>query len=268
MTTLFDAMLNVARRVKSVYTGKATGGTTSTLIDTLRRKEANDRFNTMTLFMLEPGSISVGDFNSGTTRVITDFVQSTSTITVTPVWSETISAGDRYAISEANREDLIMAIQFALSDIGKITKVDESLTVVTNQTEYDLPSGVENVVRVEVAASDSADYDYRTLFHWRVINGKIYFPDSIAIGSGNKIRIYYNDIHDALSNDIDTISDEIPMPLLGAVAAYNYAWQQFANQSNSNSKEDALLSRFMNDKAEAERKYRVKRIPRDPIHGR
>jgi len=260
MTTLFNAMLNLARRVRSVNTGSATSaGTIATLRDS-NRDESGDAFNGHTLFVLS-GS------NANSTRRISDFVSSSGTITVDTVWSAATAAGDRYLISQAVREDLVQAINAALSEVGDVTQVDTSLTVVANQAEYTLASGVQNVVRVEVADSTTADYDYTAVRNWREINGKLYFSNALDFGTGNTIRVFYNAIHDGVDADADTIEEAIPTALLSTIAAYYYQWQQFTNAGNFSQKEDMLLARMQNDVANARVRYRVRKMYRDPIYG-
>lgn len=260
MTTLFDAMLNLARRVRSVNTGSATSaGTTATLRDS-NRDESGDTFNGHTLFVLS-GS------NANSTRRISDFVSSSGTITVDTVWSAATASGDRYLISQAVREDLVQAINAALSEVGDVTNVDTSLTVVTNQTEYTLASGVQNVVRVEVANGPTADCDYTAIRNWREINGKLYFTNGLDFNNGYAIRVFYNGVHDGVDADADTISDAIPIGLLSPLAAYHYQWQQFANSGNFSQKEDMLLAKLQNDVTNARARYRVRKLFREPIYG-
>lgn len=161
----------------------------------------------------------------------------------------------------------VSAINIALEEIGNVTKVDETLTVVNDQTEYSLPSGVSNVVRVQIANSSSADYDYTTIFTWRETNGKLYLPDELGFDAGNKIRIYYNDTHDAVSNDADTIDDDIPIPLLIAIARYWYEVIEYQEHRNISTKDNAILDMLRTDMYTAISKYRVNRMYRDPIHG-
>lgn len=166
-----------------------------------------------------------------------------------------------------DQDAIIDAINLALSDIGFVTQVDETLTVVDDQTEYTLPSGVSNVVRVQVASSASADYDYQTLYNWREIGGKLYLPDEMAHTAGRKIRVYYNAPHDEVDANTDTISDAIPMSLLTTVAAYFYEYIQFYEQANMGAKDTTILDRLLSDKLLAQQRYRVARMHRDPILG-
>lgn len=167
----------------------------------------------------------------------------------------------------ADREVMIQAINIALSEVGHVTQVDETLTVTDDATEYTLPSGVANVVRVQIANSSTTDYDYTTIFTWREINGKLYLPDELGFSAGNKIRIYYNNIHDSVEDDTDTISDDIPIPMLVKMAQYEYEFIMYQDEANMRSKDDAVLERLMIEKMNVRSNYRINRMSRDPILG-
>lgn len=143
MTTLVEAMLETARLVAPVVDGTATGGSTTTLVDT-NRVEAPETFTGGILFMTS------GDL-SGNCYPITGFGENTITI---PTVGVPVSAGDTYTAVPSgwfDKETLKQAIFYGLRQYGNIMLVDESLTVVTDQSEYDLPANVSNVRRVEIA---------------------------------------------------------------------------------------------------------------------
>ena len=174
---------------------------------------------------------------------------------------------DRRIPGAAERIDMVDAINIALSEIGYVTKVDETLAVVDNQTEYTLPSGVTDVVRVQIADSSTADYDYTTCFNWREVDGSLYFPSELGYDAGNTIRIYYNDIHDDVADDTDTVDDDIPIPLLVAIAAYRYEFIKYQDHSNISVKDESILTLLQNEMYASAGRYRVNRMHRDPILG-
>lgn len=167
----------------------------------------------------------------------------------------------------ADHIDMVDAINVALSEVGHVTQVDETLTVSDNTTEYSLPSGVSNVVRVQVKNSASADYDYTTVYNWREVNGYLYLPDELSFDEGRTIRLYYNDTHDSVEDETDTISDDVPIPLLTAIAAYRYEYAQFYSEQNLGVKDQGILDRLQADMYAAQQRYRVNRMYRDPILG-
>ena len=181
--------------------------------------------------------------------------------------------------SKANKEELIDAINVALNNIGRVTLIDTSLTVVDNQLSYDLPStttydtdtkvytveSVRNVVRVQVATSTSGDYDYETVYNWREKGGDLIFQDELDYTAGRTIKVFYNMNHPRVDVIDDNISDDIPIPLIAATAAYYYYLKQYANGGTENKHLSNLLESARREKMEAEMKYRIRRINRDPI---
>lgn len=85
------AELESLRKVNKQATGTATGGTTSTLIDTSKRKESDDYWKGGVIEILSGTNI-------GQTRPITSFSQTTSTITVSPDFGSAIDATSIYRI--------------------------------------------------------------------------------------------------------------------------------------------------------------------------
>ena len=81
------------------------------------------------------------------------------------------------------------------SVLGEIDGEDlqnATLTTVADQMTYDLPSGVYNVHRVEVARNTSSPYDYRIIDRgkWREIN------DDIAMAEGYQFNDRIQDTPD------------------------------------------------------------------------
>ena len=96
--------------------GVATGGGTTTLIDTVHRTEADDYWNGATLVMLSGNAVGQG-------RTISDFVASTDTITVSRAFTAAIAAGDHYTIlpKDADNVDvdqLLADTTALLADVG------------------------------------------------------------------------------------------------------------------------------------------------------
>lgn len=259
MSTLFEALLGTARRVAPFYTGRATAtGTTTTIIDTVERTENDDAWNEQTIFIL-------GGTYASNSRRISDYASSSRTLTISPALAGAVAEGVRYLLSPASKEELIQAVNAALEHIGPVTQVDDSsLVVVDNQTEYTLPSGVANVMRVEVASGSSADYDYERVFNWYEINGKLYFDNELGYTAGHKIRLFYNDEHDSVSSDSDTISEAIPLSLITATASYYYQRHLFSVIGNQDAKEQVLLQMVREEMLLAENRLRITRMPRDP----
>jgi hypothetical protein len=180
--------------------------------------------------------------------------------------SSILASLDRRIPGVADRITMIDAINIALSEVGKVTKVDENLVVEPNQHQYVLPEGVRNVVRVQIAVDKSEQLFY-TDYSWQELEGSLYFRNDLGYSPGNKIRIFYNDAHDSVSEDDDEIDDCIPESLLCAIAAYRYALLDYQSQQNLGVKDKDILQMMLSEMQSAKATYRVQRMSKDPRLG-
>lgn len=100
-----DDLLNELTSLKDIneqMTGTATSGSTSTLVDTTNRKESDDYWTGGKIEILS----GTGDKQI---RDISDFVQSTSTITVTPNWTTTPDTTSVYKVIRGFSKKIIQA---------------------------------------------------------------------------------------------------------------------------------------------------------------
>ena len=215
MTTLFDATLAVAKVIGEVFEGKASAaGTTTTLIDG-NHERAEDFYNEGTIWFLS------GDLEGYSSRV-SDYDEGLNTYIFEAVGTDSTAEDDRYAVINATcpRWELIQAVNEALAEMGEVGNVDETLTTVADQTEYDLPAGVSNVKQVEIATASSDPYGWQPHTQWREWDGKLIFDDDYVPGSsGYTIRLLYNEAHAELDSDDDVISDGVALERLKWEAA-------------------------------------------------
>lgn len=251
MATLIEAALRVAKRVNSeVYYGTATGGSTTTLVDSLNAEQAGFYDNGIMWLLTgsNPGEwVDILSFGNGT-------------FTFKSAVSPTIAAGDKYAVMPDDwaRKDLRSAINEACKNVSKIYTSDATLVVVANQEEYTLPTGVSDVRRVEVAENPTSPYGYLVNAGWRERSGKLefygnYIPDQAA---GNKIRVWYAAEHPDL-DDTTTLYWDIDDIQWSAVL---YMLQQnYIKKGNDDSWVKDLL-----EKAESENDKAMRRLKRPP----
>lgn len=118
------------------YVSSATGGTTSTLVDT-SLKQPDDFFISSEIVPLEGNGANAP-------RYVTDWVQSTSTFTVDRVWSGVAASGDDYEVHTvfpyADKNAAIVAAQRAAAMRWPRRIEDTSLTFLTNTYTYSLGS--------------------------------------------------------------------------------------------------------------------------------
>lgn len=156
--------------------GTATGGSTSSLVDTVNRFEADDFFNTqIPTARIHIYSTTDGQAPQGEERFITDWGQSSLTAVVSPAFSAAVEAGDKYVIlSEFSWQELLAAINMAIDEIAGLVLVpvvDETLTLTTGTYELALPSEFQYVSQVTVADSDGSFINPLAPTDWRILQG-------------------------------------------------------------------------------------------------
>ena len=253
MTTLFQAMLDLANLLKNSVQGTATGGGATSLACT-SLTEPDDWYNGGTIFFLTGN-------NAGKSAIITDWVNSTATFSfVTP--GAACAAGNRFAAINAMyaRENMVQAVNEALTDIGGGSQFDTTLTTVANQEQYSLPAGVFGVFKVEIAGASSATYGWLDNNYWVEIGGKLYFTAHVPAVTGHIIRVWYSNPGAVVSLDADSISDDISRIRLAWTAAYYCHYNQMQKAENAN---DAKLKLAM-DEARMNRQIYERRYPVHP----
>lgn len=170
--TLFDLVWRCMVELGTARTGTATGGSTTTLIDTNGLKLVdNDYYNEGSLFILKDagGAISL----TGTFSGVKDFNSTSKTLTLYTAMATPITADDIYGV--ANRRYPIFLLTQKINNVlmldGDIPVEDTSLTTVANQLTYDLPDGViaRDLRQVWVATDTTAGrLDYVPVVNWKI----------------------------------------------------------------------------------------------------
>jgi hypothetical protein len=169
---LFDLTYELASELGILYESLATGGSTTTVVDTVRLTQADDYWNLGTVWITYD-SAGAGAAPQGEYGRISDFVASTDTATIATV-SAAVASGDRYAIADKRfrLDDLILAVNRAIRDIGSIPTVDTtSLDTAAAQTEYTLPAAANNDLRqvwLQTKTNDANDNQWVQLRNWYI----------------------------------------------------------------------------------------------------
>jgi hypothetical protein len=216
MTTLAEAILALSKVLQNTIEGTATGGSTTTLEDALR-KEAEDYYDGGTLWFLS-GSLS------GKTAVVMDWVPTRFTVLTQ---TAAVAAGVSYAAAGGEFPKWLMVQKINEAyELLAIPQTNETLITVAYQESYTLPAGVYNVKRVEVAGSSASPYYYGVSLNWYELNGKIYFDTgSEPIEDAYPIRLSYLPRLADLSSDTDVLNDQVPLEALkwhAAVLCYRW----------------------------------------------
>lgn len=246
---LFDAAKALAGLLKVTQSGTATGGSTTTLVDSVQ-KENDDYFNGGTVF------VTSGN-NANKWGIISDYANTSGTFTLSAAISgSAIAAGDTYTATTGHFSinELIGAINSALSEIGGVTKTDTTLTA-SGAASITLPSGVSDVRRVVV--------DNVINHHWREVNGSIMFDDGYEPASG-AVVLYYNAAPSTVSAASDTLPSEVHLPRLVWTSA---AYASLGRVQRTDGDEKEMMDYYKNAREMADRMailYPIKRMTRDP----
>jgi hypothetical protein len=182
--TLFDLTYRVAVDLGGLQEGLATGGSTSTLVDTAGLVGLdNDLFNLGTLWIPKTTDSLAPQ---GQFKQITDFVASTKTVTIASVMTATIGSGDTYAINKKRYplSKIIQKINQVLATAGKVPVEDITTTTVLDQREYTLPAAASLDLRQVWLETDPNRDLWMPLYNWEMVY--------TAGGTADKVLIHHN----------------------------------------------------------------------------
>ena len=217
--TLFDLTYRVARELGLTQEGVATGGSATTLIDTVMREEADDLWNKGTLWVLRDAG-GAGAAPEKEYATVSDFVQATSTLTISAV-TAAIAGGDRYALAmkQVPLHIIIQKINQAIQDLGPVPYADiTSITTADDQTEYSLPVAAKrDLLQVRIQTVDDDANDNRWIEvpgGWEVQQADPGAQPRLIIQqftSGYDLKLVYLANHPALEVATATLSEYIPV---------------------------------------------------------
>lgn len=138
-------------------TRTATGGSTTTLVDTARG-EADDFWSNSWLFISDTTDDAAP---KGEEALVTDFSAATDTLTFTPAMTAAVGSGDtyelrRYFTAAMIHEAINGAIQETQIFFPPIT-TDETTVVKTDIYEYSLSTTIDDIVRIDLLEHDIDD---------------------------------------------------------------------------------------------------------------
>lgn len=251
MTTLFDVMLETARLSGILRSGSGVYGASGNkyLTDTTRL-EKDEYFTGGTVFFK----------TSKLFAKVLVYTQATGKIEFSATTA--VTASQPYSVTNTDPYALIEAVNSALVHMGTYTKIDETLDSDTTSTEYTLPTGVSNLVRVEYSVGDS----FSAQLSWREIEGKLYTYTPFK--EAGTIRLYYNTLHPYVEDADDVISDAYNYNRLAWTAVYMFQFQRLQLTGNYSEKETSMLSLAQREAEKLTRAFPVHHLERDPILGR
>lgn len=265
--TLATLTYKVARELGVVKEGTATGGSTSTLLDSSGRTEADDYWNNGTAWLLYDAG-GAGAAPQGEFATITDFANTGGVIS--SVWTVAPAAGDRYAVAKKRykRADLIQAVNRALLDLGEIPVVDTTtITTADNQTEYTMPAAANNDLRqvwIQTNDDDANDNRWKLVHGWKIQHAVGGTGHTLILpfqySSGYDIKLVYMAPHPELNIYTDKLYETVHENMIIYSAASKALEVQLARGIVSDEISRTLV--YMQEKAmEAKRQHPIM-VPR------
>lgn len=253
--TLFDAVLQTARVMGEMATGTATGGSKTTIIDTVNRVESDDHWNGGTaLIVTDAGGASAAP--QGEWGYITDFTSSSATFTISTL-STAVAAGDVYAAipPRFSLDRIRNAINTALSGILIPAFNSTALDTADNQTEYTLPAAVtrNNLRQVwyQTNTDDADDNEWYELRDWYVIKKGTGTQDVLVLPqltASRDIMLIYMTSHGALQDADDQINEAVHLDRIKFRAAELLSAREIAWEDNYNNA--GPMANYYADKAD------------------
>ena len=274
--TLHDLTYRTAREMGIVFESAATGGSTTTIVDTVMLTQADDYWNQGVAWILyDAGGAAAAP--QGEYKVISDFANTGDTITLASAVSAAVAAGDRYAVCRNQGSFgwlgiLIQKVNQALQDIGPVPAVDTSLTTAANQTEYTIPIAVKGqLLRVEIQTNvDTDDNQYHTVSFTVKPTSTAGSTDTLVLdnqpASGYTLKLTYLAVHPELAIYSDKMSEYIPIERVIFAAARD-SWRHLRDWTGLGTWDDKIQE--LSDKAErAKLDYPIRRPYRQQrVHG-
>ena len=209
----YELIRSVARQLMQSRKSAATGGSTTTLVDS-NLDAPNDFYNGGLLFI---------DQTIPVIKKITDW--NSTTFTFTFATGTAVAASTVYTVvDERYPLDVIKNSinQALIEDVGAIMLYDESLTPVDEQERYDLPGGVVDVRRIEIGTEDEG---WNINYQWKIEGGQIRFYDNLPTEE-DTIRIHYVSQHPELEDLDDDLDNSLNVDMIiHAACVYAINWR-------------------------------------------
>jgi hypothetical protein len=217
MTTLFDALVETARRLDLLWEGTAASGSALSLAD-----------DHLGLLGYAPDAWKGGQvwlISGSPSNESRPVLASGSSGTVTPLtaFSAPVQSGAWFALSSNRwpRGLLAAKVNEALTALGGLVREDTSLSGDGESASFTLPETARADLRqVWLAESGSAPWRWRLSMRWRQIGDSLAFatpPPALPI------RLVYVASHPRVEADGDLIDAAVPVAWLAAEAALRAA---------------------------------------------
>jgi hypothetical protein len=195
----------------SWWEGTATSGSTSTVLDTNERGEPDDYFQNLDAY-IKIRTTTDDAAPRGNERRVTDFANSSSTISSAPNFSAAVAAGDTYALYAGFKwDDVVGAINLAIDRYSRfvmLDKIDTSIQLKASVYEYALPQGFLYIYRAGMTDANGYYPDVLLPDQYKIIRGTprsfIHFNVELGLVDNRLVRLEGFTKQAKLVKDTDT----------------------------------------------------------------
>ncbi len=255
---LWDLIRDAYQGLGQLQVAKATGGSTTTVVDTkLINSGKDDDWKDGAVIVLEDGS---GAAPEGEFSRVSGYADSSGTLTIDEL-TAAVATGDVYGLVSAYYplQQMVELANLALKSLGDMVLVDTTtLDTAANKTEYAAAVSWKRrrpiQVDIQTNTGDADDNRWQTLYDWEFVPAAAGSAGLIVLKqqpeAGRDLRILYEDAHPRV-NEYDDVIDETVHPALAAAALVEKAlvWQNTRLEGGN----DFLLMRLNDAKTELER---------------
>lgn len=250
--TLFDLTYELARSLGVVNEGVATGGSATTIADTVERLEDDDFWNNGSAWILYDAA-GAGAAPQGEFSFVSDFATTGGIVSLRTTLTAAVAAGDRYAIARERYplNLLNQKINEALTGVV-IEKTDiTTITIADSQTEYSLPSDVIEMKEVWISSNDDTDDNrWEQVFDWTVQKSATGTANKIIFGhqysTSAVVKLIYLAYHATLRAATDKLDDTIHINRVIYTAAVGCLLWRKAKVGESDPSLNELLNYYQN----------------------
>lgn len=235
VTTAFDILVPAMTDLGLLTAGTIDTTVASTTTHTETRQSSNNAWKGGTMFVLEAdGAAPEKEWQ----KITSSAYATLKTTYVTPAFSAVVASGDTVALASSKYpiEEMLLVLNRALSSLGEVPLVNDSLSGVAGQSEFSLPSGIggRNLRRVYVTqdVGDTGDLEWTENVMWRYVPAT---PGSVSTllfrnypESGETIRLLYMGSHPACYAASSAITDYVAKERL--IAEFNYRFFLWAKR--------------------------------------
>jgi hypothetical protein len=250
---LYDLCKAIANRLGDTRSGVSTGGSNTTLT-TSHIVEPNGYYNNGVLFinLSSPVMVTIDNWNSATQT----FTFANIGVSVSSGTSFTAS-GPRFPLDVIQR-----GVWQAFHDVGYRMSVNETITTVADTLSYPIPTGCEDVRRVEVVDEDG---NARRISHWRILENNLVFADEPT--PDQTLRLHYVRAPIIPANPTDLIEPQIDFELLTVAACMHILLWRTYKVGRDEATTSEMLNYYMSKFLEMNHR-RPKLMDREPVLAR